>query len=168
MLFAFSPVSLSFEKFRNSGYKRHRGFRIPVFENKRQKKLATSLTFLPFISLNSVPASKLAGMRIGMYSYGSGLASAMYSLRVSVDTSPSSSLNVLLSSVQDIPARLASRLEVSPEDFVKTLEHRENAYHSSSYTPCCPIEKLFPGTYYLENIDKMHRRSYLRIPKENC
>jgi len=107
-------------------------------------------------------------MRIGMYSYGSGLASAMYSLRVSMDIIPDSSLSVLLTSVQDIPARLASRLEVSPEEFVKTLEHREKAYHTSSYTPCGSKEELFPGTYVLENIDKMYRRSYSRIPKENC
>ncbi|KXJ16686.1 hydroxymethylglutaryl-CoA synthase 1 [Exaiptasia diaphana] len=116
--------------------------------------------------LYSIPASDLAGKRIGMYSYGSGLASAMYSLRVSMDTSHGSPLDVLLTSVQDIPARLAARTEVSPEDFVKTLEIREQAYHSSPYTPSCSLESLFKGTYYLNNIDKMYRRSYSRMNED--
>lgn len=100
-----------------------------------------------------------------MYSYGSGLASAMFSIRVVKDVSPSSPLRRLLASVEDVPSRLKSRSEILPEDFVKTLEIREKAYHASSYTPVGSLQSLFPGSFYLENVDKMFRRTYSRKSK---
>ncbi|EDO36099.1 predicted protein, partial [Nematostella vectensis] len=113
--------------------------------------------------LNSVPASQLAGKRIGMFSYGSGLASAMFSIRVSPKSSPSSPLTNLVGSLSDVPSRLACRSEVSPSDFVATLELREKTHHASSYVPKGSIHMLFPGTYYLESVDDKFRRKYGRV-----
>jgi hydroxymethylglutaryl-CoA synthase len=89
----------------------------------------------------------------------------MFSLRVGKDISPGSPLRRILASVEDVPSRLAARCEVLPQDFVETLEIREKVYHANTYTPICSLQNLFPGSYYLENIDKMFRRTYLRKPK---
>jgi hydroxymethylglutaryl-CoA synthase len=37
---------------------------------------------------------------------------------------------------------------------------RENAHLKKSYTPTGKTDGLFPGTYYLTNIDDMFRRTY--------
>ena len=97
--------------------------------------------------------------RIALFSYGSGLASAMFSLKVS---SKKDELEPLIRVVMDCYKRLDQRKEVEPEDFVKTLELREKRYNAKSYTPQSPIADLFPGTFYLVNVDDKFRRTYER------
>jgi len=112
--------------------------------------------------LFSESVEDLAGKRVMFFSYGSGLASAMFSFKVSEDISASSSLNTLVTSLKDIPARLASRRQVEPEEFVKTLKTRENTHDKNNYSPTFSEEDLFPGTYYLTNVDEKFRRTYQR------
>lgn len=120
----------------------------------------------------SEPIEELGGKRVMLFSYGSGLASAMFSFRISHDTSSSSPLQTLVASLKDIPARLASRRQVEPAEFLKTLQTRENTHNKSNYTPTCSEEDLFPGTYYLTNVDEKFRRTYQRkadqASKEGC
>ena len=97
-----------------------------------------------------------------LFSYGSGLASAMFSLRISDDINSSSPLHALVMSLKDIPERLASRRQVEPAVFAKTLAARENTHNTSNYSPSCSEEDLFPGTYYLTNVDEKFRRTYKR------
>ncbi|KAH0618192.1 hypothetical protein JD844_017191 [Phrynosoma platyrhinos] len=65
-------------------------------------------------------AQQLAGSRIGVFSYGSGLAASMFSLKVS-----------------------------------------QNA-DAVNHTPHGSKEDLFPGTWYLEQVDDKNRRKYAR------
>lgn len=58
--------------------------------------------------LSNVPSSDLLGRRVGVYSFGSGLASTLFSLRVIGDVSD-------MASKIDLHARLAARKQVSPE-----------------------------------------------------
>lgn len=37
---------------------------------------------------------------------------------------------------------------------------REKAHLKKSYSPAGATDTLFPGTYYLSNIDEMFRRTY--------
>ena len=67
-----------------------------------------------------------------------------------------------MTSLKDIPARLASRLQVEPEEFLKTLATRENTHNKNAYSPTCSEKELFPGTYYLTNVDDKFRRTYQR------
>lgn len=97
-----------------------------------------------------------------LFSYGSGLASAMFSFRISDDFGPSSPLNTLITSLKDIPARLESRKEVEPAEFLETLKTREHTHNKNSYTPIGSKEDLFPGTYYLVYVDEKFRRTYQR------
>ena len=122
-----------------------------------------SLVISPFFFLFlSESLDELAGKRVMLFSYGSGLASAMFSFRISDDFGPSSPLNTLVTSLKDIPARLASRKEVEPAEFLETLKIREHTHNNSSYTPIGSEEDLFPGTYYLTYVDDKFRRTYQR------
>lgn len=103
----------------------------------------------------------MAGKRVVLFSYGSGLASAMYSIRV---TSNLQQLANVMKSVSDIPKRLASRRVVPPVEFEKTMKLREETHHLAPYSPVGNPTDLFPGTYYLVSVDDKHRRVYNRFP----
>ena len=98
-----------------------------------------------------------------MFSYGSGLASAMFSLKVSNEESPR--LTKLLENLSDIPAKLQARKEVTPEEFAKILEVREKTHHLNNHTPEGPVEDLACGTYLLVHVDENYRRKYARKTK---
>uniref|UniRef100_F6ZK24 Hydroxymethylglutaryl-CoA synthase n=1 Tax=Callithrix jacchus TaxID=9483 RepID=F6ZK24_CALJA len=114
--------------------------------------------------LSSHSAQELAGSRIGAFSYGSGLAASFFSFRVSQDASPGSPLDKLVSSTSDLPKRLASRKCVSPEEFTEIMNQREQFYHKVNFSPPGDTSSLFPGTWYLERVDELHRRTYARRP----
>ena len=104
--------------------------------------------------------SELIGKRVVMFSYGSGLASGMYSLRVT-DTPQ---LSQLTQGMINIPKTLAARKTIPPADFEATMKLREETHHLAPYKPVGDPAQLFPGTYYLTGVDEKHRRSYVRVP----
>jgi hydroxymethylglutaryl-CoA synthase len=106
-------------------------------------------------------ASTLAGQRVALFSYGSGLASTFFSIRISEDESK---LAPLLSVLSDVKSRLETRAKLAPTEFESTLMVREKAVHASPYSPAGPVDNMFPGTWYLESIDDKHRRQYSRTP----
>nr|P54961.1 RecName: Full=Hydroxymethylglutaryl-CoA synthase 1; Short=HMG-CoA synthase 1; AltName: Full=3-hydroxy-3-methylglutaryl coenzyme A synthase 1 [Blattella germanica]ALM02099.1 hydroxymethylglutaryl-CoA synthase 1 [synthetic construct]CAA52032.1 hydroxymethylglutaryl-CoA synthase [Blattella germanica] len=114
--------------------------------------------------LVSKSAQELAGKRVALFSYGSGLASSMFSLRISSDASAKSSLQRLVSNLSHIKPQLDLRHKVSPEEFAQTMETREHNHHKAPYTPEGSIDVLFPGTWYLESVDSLYRRSYKQVP----
>jgi hydroxymethylglutaryl-CoA synthase len=73
--------------------------------------------------------SELVGKRAVLFSYGSGLASSMFAMRVSHDQTPGSALSRLLSGVSDVRQRLDARLKVDPAEFAATLKLREDTHH---------------------------------------
>ncbi len=120
--------------------------------------------------LSNVESEKLQGKRIGVFSYGSGLASSLFSLKVVGSTKP-------MADILNLKARLAARNTVSPEVYdqvsylyprvaqptnktLKTCELRKKAHLQKSYTPSGNDATITKGTYYLENIDDMFRRKY--------
>ncbi|KAM5294643.1 hydroxymethylglutaryl-CoA synthase, mitochondrial [Glossophaga mutica] len=114
--------------------------------------------------LSQRSAQDLAGSRIGAFSYGSGLAASLFSFQVSPDASPGSPLEKLVSSMSDLPKRLASRKRVSAEEFTAIMEQREQFYHKVNFSPPGDRKNLFPGTWYLERVDELYRRKYARCP----
>ncbi|XP_070602963.1 hydroxymethylglutaryl-CoA synthase, mitochondrial-like isoform X2 [Erythrolamprus reginae] len=107
-------------------------------------------------------AKQLAGSRIGVFSYGSGLAASMFSLKVSQNFAPGSHLEKLVSSLSDLETRLGSRKCVSPEKFNEILKVREDTHNSVDHIPHGSKDDLFPGTWYLEQVDEKNRRKYAR------
>jgi hydroxymethylglutaryl-CoA synthase len=113
-----------------------------------------------FLASHSI--QDLAGKRIVLFSYGSGLASSMYSLRVTADHTSGSALNRLLAGVADVHQRLDARLKVEPAEFARIMKLREDTHHCAPYTPVSCTKTLFPATWYLVHIDEKHRRKYNR------
>ena len=85
--------------------------------------------FIILLFLLRLRPEELAGNRVVLFSYGSGLASSMYSLRASTDLSPDSPLRRLQASLADLEHRLDSRKKVDPADFEKALKLREETHH---------------------------------------
>lgn len=104
-------------------------------------------------------SNKLNGKHIGVFSYGSGLASTMYSISVTTDTAKLQSLLDKLSYVKPL---LEQREKIPPADFTALMETRAHNSHRTSYEPSGDVSEnaLFPGTYYLKYVDDKHRRTY--------
>ncbi|PVH92258.1 hydroxymethylglutaryl-CoA synthase [Periconia macrospinosa] len=103
--------------------------------------------------ISNIDLSTAKGKTIGMFSYGSGAASALFTLRITGDVS---------SMVQkiDLMARLGKRHIATPQEYEEACALRRSAYGKRNYTPAGDIASLLPGTYYLENIDGEYRRTY--------
>lgn len=114
--------------------------------------------------LVSKTIQELAGNKIVLFSYGSGLASSMFSITVSRDCNEDSQLAKLVGRLQYVKGMLVQREKISPEKFTSMLEIREKNNHSADYEPIGDTAHFFPGTYYLTEVDGLHRRFYERIP----
>ncbi|XP_068146965.1 hydroxymethylglutaryl-CoA synthase 1 [Drosophila tropicalis] len=111
--------------------------------------------------LISEPSESLVDKRIAVFSYGSGLAASMYSIRVTSDVEK---FKKFASKLDYVLPLLSSREKVSPEQFSQLMEVREKNNHAAPYTPTGKVGILFPGTYYLKDVDSLHRRTYERTP----
>lgn len=103
--------------------------------------------------ISSVEPKDLAGKRALLFSYGSGLASTLFSVRFDGSTAP-------MRAAIDLKARLAKRRAVSAEDYSATLLSRERTHSLADFEPQQPVSELWDGAYYLKGIDKLKRRSY--------
>jgi hydroxymethylglutaryl-CoA synthase len=115
--------------------------------------------------LISKPENELRGNRVCLFSYGSGLQASMYSIRIASESSES--LSKLLNGISTVHKRLNSREKVDPDAFSKTMLLREHVHHKAPYVPVGSVNSLFEGTYYIDSIDDMHRRKYLRSGVQN-
>ena len=103
--------------------------------------------------LSYISPADLSGKRIGVFSYGSGLASSMFSLKVVGDTS-------VMQQKLNLDERLSSRKIVAPEVYDQMCLLREKAHLKKDFQPVGTTDDLLPGTYYLTNVDDMFRRHY--------
>ncbi|CAI6340554.1 unnamed protein product [Periconia digitata] len=93
------------------------------------------------------------GKRIGMFSYGSGLASSLFSLKIRGSITE-------FQKQLDVQNRLDSRRVVPPQTYDDMCLLREHAHLQKDFTPKGDPSTLFPGTYYLSKVDDMYRRTY--------
>ncbi|KAF2644719.1 hydroxymethylglutaryl-CoA synthase [Massarina eburnea CBS 473.64] len=91
--------------------------------------------------------------RVGLFSYGSGLASSLFSLKIKGSI-------VEFQKQLDLNARLESRRVVPPQTYDDMCNLRERAHLKKDYKPEGTPDTLFPGTYYLTEVDSMFRRKY--------
>lgn len=116
--------------------------------------------------LISKPIEALAGNKVAVFSYGSGLASSMYSLSISEDASKGSELRKLVTNLDYVKIQLEARQRLSPEEYTRVLDVREKNCHAVPYEPRESVDNMFPGTYYLVKVDELHRRTYKRVPNQ--
>ncbi|ROT34908.1 hydroxymethylglutaryl-CoA synthase [Sodiomyces alkalinus F11] len=103
--------------------------------------------------ISHVDDADIVGKRIGLFSYGSGLAASFMSFRVNGSVAS-------IAKVLDIPNRLTARRQVSPETYDSMCELRKQAHLQKNYTPKGDPSTIAPGTYYLEKVDDMFQREY--------
>ncbi len=108
--------------------------------------------------VNNVPSSELQGKRILLYSFGSGSAASFFSLRVRGSTEE-------IVRQSDLKARLAAMRVVPCQEYVDSLQTREATHNAVNYDPKGSLDNLWPGSFYLEKVDGMFRRTYGRTPK---
>ncbi|KAK5125649.1 hypothetical protein LTR85_011923 [Meristemomyces frigidus] len=114
----------------------------------------TASVYSSLVSLvTNVSSADIQGKRIGIFSYGSGLASSMFSIKVKGSTEE-------MQSKIDLHKRLEARRTVAPEVYDEMCNMRERAHLKKDYKPKGDPETIVPGTYYLTNIDDMFRRAY--------
>lgn len=105
--------------------------------------------------------TQLLGKRISLFSYGSGLCSTLFAVEFRDTSSPVFSLKNIFEQM-NILARLDSRTKVTPEEFSQGMRLREESYGRVGYVPTEGIDHLFPGTYFVEEVDSKYRRKYSR------
>lgn len=113
--------------------------------------------------LVKTPPSELAGKKIGVFSYGSGSCSSMYSLTVAKDTGEDSGLLKLVNALSYVLPRLERRRKALPTEYVEVLDKRERNCHVVPFVPDSSTADMFPGTYYLTEVDKDYKRTYKRV-----
>lgn len=101
------------------------------------------------------------GKRALLFSYGSGLSATLFSVVFKGNTK-------YIADLIDLKGRLAARSLVDPVAYSATMDLRQSRHLLSSYLPSEPIDSLFPGTYYLTEIDSKMRRQYLRTPSSKA
>ncbi|GAB1742708.1 hypothetical protein NU219Hw_g8420t1 [Hortaea werneckii] len=114
----------------------------------------TASVYSSLVSLiANVSSNDLQGKRVAMFSYGSGLASSMFSLRIRGSTEE-------MQSKIDLHKRLEARRTVAPEVYDEMCNLREKAHLQKNFQPAGNVENITSGTYYLTSIDDMFRRQY--------
>lgn len=121
--------------------------------------------------LANVSSEQLQGKRVGVFSYGSGLASSLFSFTVNGSTEQ-------LAKNLDIHNRLNARRVVSPEVYdevsgirfcrtarLKLITEqmcnlRQKAHLKKNFSPAGNPDTILSNTYYLTNVDDMYRRHY--------
>lgn len=103
--------------------------------------------------LSLVSPAELQGKRVGLFSYGSGLAASLFSLRVVGDVSE-------IAKKVDLQARLDARRVVAPEVYDEMCNLREKAHLQKNFTPKGSADTIFKDAYYLTGVDDMFRRQY--------
>lgn len=101
-----------------------------------------------------VGSDALQNKRLGIFSYGSGLASTLLSVVVKGDISH-------ITKNLDIDNKLGdARTKRTPEQYLEAIELREKIHLQKSTKPTGSIETLSKGTYYLTEIDDKFKRYY--------
>ncbi|KAG0159339.1 hypothetical protein PDIDSM_6861 [Penicillium digitatum] len=91
--------------------------------------------------------------RIGLFSYGFGLASSMFSAKIVGDVSG-------MVEKLDLQNRLNARTILEPVAYDAMCKLREHAHLKKDFKPTGNIETIGSGVYYLTEVDDMFRRKY--------
>lgn len=97
---------------------------------------------------------ELQNKRISVFSYGSGLAATLLSVRVVGDISHiTKNLNLESKLFQE-------RTQKSPQEYVNAIESREKIHLQKNYKPVGSVGDIASGVYYLTEINDMFQRKY--------
>ncbi|KAM0935775.1 putative hydroxymethylglutaryl-CoA synthase [Dioscorea sansibarensis] len=132
---------------------------------KQAGNMYTASLYAALASVLHNKHSTLGGQRIVMFSYGSGLSSSMFSLKLQDGQHPFSLSNI--ASVLNVTEKLGSRHVFPPEKFVETMKLMEHRYGAKDFSTSKDTSLLSPGTFYLTEVDSMYRRYYAKKGSED-
>ncbi|KAL0329705.1 UNVERIFIED_CONTAM: Hydroxymethylglutaryl-CoA synthase [Sesamum radiatum] len=132
---------------------------------KQVGNMYTASLYAAFASLLHNKNTTLAGQRVILFSYGSGLTATMFSLRFNEGQHPFSLSNI--ATIMNVSEKLKSRHEFAPEKFVETMQLMEHRYGGKGFVTNQDCSLLAPGTYYLTEVDSKYRRFYAKKAIEN-
>ncbi|KAM0141235.1 hypothetical protein ACHAO1_002014 [Botrytis cinerea] len=112
-----------------------------------------SLYFSLISLISNIDLKAVEGKTIGLFSFGSGIASSLFGMKVTGD------LTDLVQKV-NLMDRLKQRHIATPEEYEEACALRKNAYGAKDFKPLGDVDSLAPGTYYLENVNDVYRRTY--------
>ncbi|KAK6262250.1 hypothetical protein QUC31_008066 [Theobroma cacao] len=127
---------------------------------KQVGNMYTASLYAAFASLLHNKHTSLAGKRVVMFSYGSGLTATIFSLKLQDGRHPFNLLNI--AKLMNISEKLKLRHEFPPEKFVDTMKLMEQRYGAKDFVTSKESSLLLPDTYYLTKVDSMYRRFYSR------
>jgi 3-hydroxy-3-methylglutaryl CoA synthase len=107
-------------------------------------------------------AADLAGRRLLLFSYGSGVQASLFALQARAG-SGRFTLGALVGR-QDVGRRLDGRLRRDATAFDAAMAAFQAGHAAAPFEPQGPVAELEPGTVYLERVDAAHRRHYARTP----
>lgn len=90
-----------------------------------------------------------------MFSYGSGCAASLFSVRVKPDYKKHP-----IFSLTQYQERLDQRVKISPQEFERWMKLRENMYGKCDFVPTSTTDDMFADTFYLSKCDEKWRRFY--------
>jgi len=110
---------------------------------------------------------ELKNSRICLFSYGSGLASSMFSIMITENSSQRFTFEKIHQNLADKKQRLAEqRIEIEPSLYDVYLKQREITHKKAPRTSHFSPSALYPGSWYLKAIDDKYRRFYERTDKQ--
>jgi hydroxymethylglutaryl-CoA synthase len=125
---------------------------------RRIGNIYTGSLYAGLCSLIAQSDDSIIGNRALMFSYGSGLAATLFSVKVTASLEEQRKACDLLN-------RLDARVEASAKDYTTAMSLREQEWSRPDFSPSThPTERLQPGEYYLSKVDALHRRTYERTP----
>lgn len=124
--------------------------------------------FMGIACLVDTIGAELEGKTAFVFSYGSGALATMYELRARRPTTPAGAAFTLerMSNILSLPERLAAREKLPPAEVNAALESRAAAHSAAPFNPIYPVDRLFPGTFYLETVGSEAVRRYGRVPHD--
>lgn len=125
----------------------------------------TASVYMNVANLVSAIGSDLIGKNVTLFSYGSGALASMFSISPREVANSKFSLAEMQRQL-DIPNRLSRRECLTPAELNFALQARERSHGVIPFKPTFNVDKLVPGSYYLEQIDAKYVRNYKRKPLE--
>eukprot|EP01130_Rhizamoeba_saxonica_P017388 TRINITY_DN8411_c0_g1_i1.p1 TRINITY_DN8411_c0_g1~~TRINITY_DN8411_c0_g1_i1.p1 ORF type:complete len:451 (+),score=83.71 TRINITY_DN8411_c0_g1_i1:64-1416(+) len=124
-----------------------------VLLSKELGNMYCASIFASLISLVHNQRDNLIGKQILLFSYGSGLTSSIFSMRVvsSID---------YIAQRTDIENALSSRIFFHPRIFNEKLELKQRRYMEKNYIPTDDLSLVENGRFYLDFVDEERRRFY--------
>jgi hypothetical protein len=139
---------------------------VSCITSKKVGNTYTASVWLGLATLVSTLGNDLLGKNVTLFSYGSGALASM----LAIIPRDSGDAKFNLASIQqqlNIAGRLASREKLTPSDLAVALQAREASHGKVPFVPTFSIDKLAPGTFYLDQITEKNERIYKRKTLES-